>query len=186
VHTNFFVLVTHFDDGQVDKVFKDSLESFKGGIPFNGTFRIVVFDKFCSALNPLGFGVRRSDFFDFFDELEEKIVEEFDFRLEDDVIRELDEFVDLFVLFSKNGLLTVDIPFLMVFLVMVTNVVDLDVVFKFEFLNFLVDGNFKLLDDDVLDFLDFGHEVVLDVLFGVFLEKFRVFRLHGVGWHEVD
>ena len=186
MHADFFVFVTHFDESQVDKVFKNGFESLESRIPFNGTVRIDVFNKFGSALDPFRFGVRRSDFFDFFDKLEETVMEKIDFGLEQDVICELDQFIDFFVLFSKDGFLTVDIAFLMVFLVMISHIIDLDVVFEFELLDFLVDGDFKLLNNNVLDFLYFGHEMVLDVLFGVFLEHFGVFRLHGVGWHEVD
>jgi hypothetical protein len=102
-------------------------------------------------------------------------VKKFNFRLKDDVIGKLDELIDFFILFAKNSLLTVNVAFLLVFLVMVTNFIDLDVVFNFEFLYFLVNGDFEFLDNDVFDFLDFGHEVILNVILGVFFEDFRAF-----------
>jgi hypothetical protein len=142
VHANFLMFITQFNDGQVDKVFENSFETFEGGVPVNSISTINVFDEFGSALNPLGFRVGGSDFFDFFDELKETVVKKFNFRLQDDIISKLDEFIDFFVLFAQNGLLTVNVSFFLVFLVMVTNLTDLDVVFNFELLNFLVNGNF--------------------------------------------
>ncbi len=57
MHANFLMLITQFDDGQVDKVFENSFESFESRVPVNRIVRINVFDEFGSALNPLGFGV---------------------------------------------------------------------------------------------------------------------------------
>ena len=68
-------------------------------------------------------------------------MKEFDFRLQNDVIGKLDEFTDLFILFSEDGLLTVDIPLFVLFFIMITNIVNLNVVLQLEFFNFFVDGD---------------------------------------------
>lgn len=68
-------------------------------------------------------------------------MKEFDFRLQNDVIGKLDEFTDLFILFSEDGLLTVDIPLFVLFFIMITDIVYLNVVLQLEFFNFFVDGD---------------------------------------------
>lgn len=186
MHADFLMFVAHFYNSEINKVFKDGFETFKGGIPFDNAAKMIVLNQFGGALDPFRLGVRRSDFFDFLDELEKTIMEKLNFGFQNNVISKFNELIDLFVLFTQNGLLTVYVAFLVVFFVMIPDIVNFNIVLEFEFFDFFVDCNFKLFDDHLFDFLDFWHEVGLNVLFCVCLELLRVLRFHGIGGQEVD
>jgi hypothetical protein len=66
----------------------------------------------------------------------------------------------------------------MVFFIMISHIIDFDVVFKLEFLNFFIDSDLELLNYQIFDFLDFCYEMALNEFLSFFLELLRVFGFH--------
>ena len=86
MHADLFMFVAHFGNRKVDEIFEYGFQPFKSGIPLDDAAKLVFLcidsNQLCSALNPLGLGFGwRSNFLDFFNQLQKTVVKKLNFGL---------------------------------------------------------------------------------------------------------